>query len=90
MRKYAAVDVSSFSRAPNVEFFRAAMSQTLCWPEDKGGQVTDNVSAPSDLWDKCPSCQAICFSFYMNRLKRAETTSKTLKHSLDKMPLEEM
>lgn len=46
-----------------MEFFRAAMSQTLCWPEDKGDQVTDNVPAPSDLWDKGSSCQAIYLSF---------------------------
>lgn len=66
------------------------MSQTLCWPEDKGGQVTDNVSAASDLWDKRRSCQAIYFGFHTNRLKRTETNLKTPKHSLDKMQLEEM
>ncbi len=47
--------------------------------------MTDNVSAPSDLWDKRCACQTIYFSFYMNRLKRTETNFKTPKDSLDKM-----
>lgn len=65
--------------------FRAAVSQTLCWAEDKGGQVTDNVSARSDLWDKHCSCQAAYFGFYMNGLEGTETNLKTPNHSLDKM-----
>lgn len=51
MKKYAAAAATDVSS--KVLFMSskcgAAMSQTLCWPEDKGGQVTVSVSAFSDL-----------------------------------------
>jgi len=65
VRKYATVYVSSKALFSSFKcgVFRAAMSQALCWPEDKRGQVTDNASTSSDLWDKRHSCRPFTLIF---------------------------